>query len=73
MNILQQRRLEMGIGQREAAEKCSLSLKAYNHIENGISKPRNSTVAMIAKVMNVEPMQVAEIYSLAQNEKERSQ
>lgn len=46
-------RKEKGIGQREIAEKCNISVNALSQIETNATFPQKGTIQKISEVLNV--------------------
>jgi transcriptional regulator with XRE-family HTH domain len=57
-NRIAKHRTELGWTQAELAERVGISRVALSHIEAGISKPGERTVALLAGVFKVEPHEV---------------
>jgi transcriptional regulator with XRE-family HTH domain len=53
-NYIRERRLDLGILQKELAEKCDVSVQTINTIEKDKSTPSVTTLRRIAQQLNVD-------------------
>jgi len=60
-NYIREKRLDVGLMQKELAEKCGLTHQAINFIEKGRNKPSIVTLRKIAEVLGINYFELRQV------------
>lgn len=58
---IREKRLDVGLMQKELAQKCGLTIQAINFIENGRNNPSISTLRKIAEVLGINYFELRQV------------
>lgn len=59
--IIKEKRIRMGILQKEMAKKIPIQISRYNRIENGIQEPTFIELQAICKILNLDLTELLEL------------
>jgi transcriptional regulator with XRE-family HTH domain len=58
---IREKRLDVGLMQKELAAKCGLTIQTINFIENGRNNPSISTLRKIAEVLGINYFELRQV------------
>jgi transcriptional regulator with XRE-family HTH domain len=60
-NYIREKRLDIGLLQRELAQRCGLTIQAINFIENGRNNPSIATLHKLSEVLGVNYFELRQV------------